>query len=92
MVTSDNPRDEDPLAIISDIIEGLKDTDVPYQTEPDRAEAVYLAMRQAKTGDVVVLAGKGHEDYQIIAGGVHLHMDERELVADAAKRIFAEKM
>lgn len=90
MVTSDNPRDEDPLAIIQDILAGLKDCDVPYQTEPDRAEAIYLAMRQAKTGDVVVLAGKGHEDYQIIAGGVHLHMDERELVADAAKRIFSE--
>ena len=91
MVTSDNPRDEDPLAIIQDILAGLKDSDVPYQTEPDRAEAIYLAMKQAKTGDVVLLAGKGHEDYQIIAGGVHLHMDERELVADAAKRIFAEK-
>lgn len=91
MVTSDNPRDEDPLAIIRDILEGLKDSDVPYQTEPDRAEAIYLAMKQAKTGDVVVLAGKGHEDYQIIAGGVHLHMDERELVADAAKRIFSEQ-
>ena len=92
VVTSDNPRDEDPLAIIQDILAGLADTDVPYITEPDRAEAIYLAMKQAKTGDVVLLAGKGHEDYQIIAGGVHLHMDERELVADAAKRIFAEKL
>lgn len=91
MVTSDNPRDEDPLTIIQDILNGLKDSDVPSQTEPDRAEAIYLAMKQAKTGDVVVLAGKGHEDYQIIAGGVHLHMDERELVADAAKRIFSEQ-
>ena len=92
MVTSDNPRDEDPLAIIQDILAGLTDSGVPYQTEPDRAEAIYHAMKYAKTGDVVVLAGKGHEDYQIIAGGVHLHMDERELVADAAKRIFAEKV
>lgn len=92
VVTSDNPRDEDPLAIIQDILAGLTDTDVPYLTEPDRAEAIYLAMKQAKTGDVVLLAGKGHEDYQIIAGGVHLHMDERELVADAAKRIFSEKV
>ena len=92
IVTSDNPRDEDPLAIIDDILAGLTDTDVPYQTEPDRAEAIYLAMKQAKTGDVVVLCGKGHEDYQIIADNVHLHMDERELVADAAKRIFAERM
>ncbi|MBR3268003.1 MAG: UDP-N-acetylmuramoyl-L-alanyl-D-glutamate--2,6-diaminopimelate ligase [Oscillospiraceae bacterium] len=91
VITSDNPRDEDPLQIIQDILKGLEGTEIPFQTEPDRAEAVYLAMRQAKTGDVVVLAGKGHEDYQIIAGGVHLHMDERELVADAAKRIFAER-
>ena len=91
VVTSDNPRDEDPDAIIREILTGLTDTEVPYLTEPDRAEAIYLAMKQAKTGDVVVLAGKGHEDYQIIAGGVHLHMDERELVADAAKRIFAEQ-
>ena len=90
MITSDNPRDEDPLAIIDEIVAGLDGTDTPYQVEPDRAEAIYLAMKQAKTGDVVVLAGKGHEDYQIIAGGVHLHMDERELVADAAKRIFSE--
>ena len=91
IITSDNPRDEDPLLIIRDILAGLEGTDVPYQTEPDRAEAIYLAMKQAKTGDVVVLAGKGHEDYQIVAGGVHLHMDERELVADAAKRIFEER-
>ena len=91
VITSDNPRDEDPLLIIQDILAGLEGTEIPYQTEPDRAEAIYLAMAQAKTGDVVVLAGKGHEDYQIIAGGVHLHMDERELVADAAKRIFAER-
>jgi UDP-N-acetylmuramoyl-L-alanyl-D-glutamate--2,6-diaminopimelate ligase len=91
VVTSDNPRDEDPLAIIGEILTGLEDTAVPYQTEPDRAEAIYLAMKQARTGDVVVLCGKGHEDYQIIANNVHLHMDERELVADAAKRIFAER-
>ena len=90
IVTSDNPRDEDPGAIIQDILAGLADCDIPYETEPDRAEAIYLAMKQAKTGDVVLLAGKGHEDYQIIAGGVHLHMDERELVADAARRIFSE--
>ncbi len=91
MITSDNPRDEDPLAIMQDIRSGLTDNSVPYQMEQDRAEAIYLAMKQAKTGDVVLLAGKGHEDYQIIAGGVHLHMDERELVAEAAKRIFIEK-
>ena len=91
MVTSDNPRDEDPQSIIDQIVAGLADCTVPYETEIDRAEAIYKAMALAKTGDVIVLAGKGHEDYQIIAGGVHLHMDERELVAAAAKRLFAER-
>lgn len=87
MVTSDNPRDEDPLSIIRDILAGLADCTIPYEIEPDRAEAIYKSMRQAKAGDVIVLAGKGHEDYQIIAGGVKLHMDERELVADALARL-----
>jgi len=91
VITSDNPRDEDPQSIIDQIVVGLEDCTVPYETEIDRAEAIYKAMALAKTGDVVVLAGKGHEDYQIIAGGVHLHMDERELVAAAAKRLFAER-
>ncbi|MBR5372786.1 MAG: UDP-N-acetylmuramoyl-L-alanyl-D-glutamate--2,6-diaminopimelate ligase, partial [Oscillospiraceae bacterium] len=91
VVTSDNPRDEDPQSIIDQIVAGLEGCTVPYETEIDRAEAIYKAMALAKTGDVVVLAGKGHEDYQIIAGGVHLHMDERELVAAAAKRLFAER-
>ena len=90
VVTSDNPRTEDPLAIIGDILAGLKDADVPYLTEPDRAEAIYLAMKQANAGDVIVLAGKGHEDYQIIGKEYH-HMDERELTADAAARILRER-
>ncbi len=87
MITSDNPRDENPLVIMQDILAGLKDSDVPYIAEPDRAEAIALAVQQAKAGDVIALCGKGHEDYQIIEGGVKLHMDERELVADALKRL-----
>ncbi len=90
VVTSDNPRTEDPLAIIDDILTGLAGTDVPYLTEPDRAEAIYCAMKEARAGDVVVLAGKGHEDYQIIGTEYH-HMDERELAADAAARILCER-
>lgn len=89
VVTSDNPRTEDPLAIIRDILAGLTDTDTPHLTEPDRAKAIELALREAKSGDVVLLAGKGHEDYQIIGREYH-HMDERELVADAAARILHE--
>ena len=87
VVTSDNPRDENPLQIMQDIIVGLEGCDTPYIAEPDRAEAIFLAMQQAKAGDVVLLAGKGHEDYQIIEGGVKLHMDERELVAEGLQRL-----
>ena len=83
IVTSDNPRDEDPDAIIAEILTGLADTDVEYHTVTDRAQAIHFAVGMASAGDMIVLAGKGHEDYQIIAGGVKLHMDERELVADA---------
>ncbi len=83
IITSDNPRDEDPDAIIAEILTGLADTAVSYDTEPDRQKAIAHAVAMAQAGDVIVLAGKGHEDYQIIAGGVHLHMDERELVQQA---------
>lgn len=87
VVTSDNPRDENPLQIMADIIGGLTETGVPYIAEPDRAEAIFLAMQQAEKGDMILLAGKGHEDYQIIEGGMKLHMDERELVAEGLKRL-----
>ncbi|MBQ9899391.1 MAG: UDP-N-acetylmuramoyl-L-alanyl-D-glutamate--2,6-diaminopimelate ligase [Ruminococcus sp.] len=85
IVTSDNPRSEDPEAIIRDILAGLEGTDVPYDVVTDRREAIYHALRTAEKGDVVVLAGKGHEDYQILAGGEHIHFDEREVVADGLK-------
>jgi UDP-N-acetylmuramoyl-L-alanyl-D-glutamate--2,6-diaminopimelate ligase len=65
VVTSDNPRNEDPLAIIDDIIAGM---DGNYLVEPDRAAAIAQAINQARVGDVVLLAGKGHEDYQEIDG------------------------
>ncbi len=87
IITSDNPRDENPLQIMAEILGGLEDSKVPYIAEPDRAEAIFLAMQQAEAGDVIVLCGKGHEDYQIIEGGVKLHMDERELVAEGLKRL-----
>lgn len=83
IVTSDNPRDEDPDAIIAEVLTGIADTDIEHFAITDRARAIRTAVRIAEAGDVIVLAGKGHEDYQIIAGGVKLHMDERELVADA---------
>ncbi|MCI5501705.1 MAG: UDP-N-acetylmuramoyl-L-alanyl-D-glutamate--2,6-diaminopimelate ligase [Lachnospiraceae bacterium] len=84
IVTSDNPRNEEPQAIIDDIVTGVKRADGKYITIIDRAEAIRYAIENAEEGDVIVLAGKGHEDYQEIKGVKH-HMDERELVADVVK-------
>ncbi len=81
VVTSDNPRNEDPDAIIKDILAGLEGSSVPYDVVTDRREAIYHALKIANKGDIIVLAGKGHEDYQILAGGEHIHFDEREIVA-----------
>jgi UDP-N-acetylmuramoyl-L-alanyl-D-glutamate--2,6-diaminopimelate ligase len=81
VVTSDNPRDEEPMAIIEDILEGVHKADGAYVTIPDRKEAIAYCMEHAEDGDIVVLAGKGHEDYQEIKGVKH-HMDERELIRE----------
>ncbi len=81
IVTSDNPRFEEPMDIIADIIVGVEKADGAYVTIPDRKDAIEYAIKNAKDGDVIILAGKGHEDYQEIAGVKH-HMDERELIAD----------
>lgn len=85
VVTSDNPRDEQPEAIISDILTGLEGAEIPYDVVTDRREAIYHALKIAQKGDIIVLAGKGHEDYQILAGGEHIHFDEREVVADGLR-------
>ena len=82
MITSDNPRDEEPEAIIQDILAGLAGFDVPYEVVVDRKEAILRSMQLAQKDDVIVLAGKGHEDYQVLPGGVHIHMDEREIVRE----------
>lgn len=81
IITSDNPRFEEPLDIIADIITGIKKTDGDYIEIPDRKEAVRYAIMNAQEGDVIVLAGKGHEDYQEIKGVKH-HMDERDLIKE----------
>lgn len=67
ILTSDNPRQEDPLKIISDIVVGIQKSSGKYLIEADRAKAICLAIDEAKAGDIVLLAGKGHEDYQIFA-------------------------
>lgn len=84
VVTSDNPRFEEPMDIIADILEGVKKADGAFVTIPDRKEAIEYCIANAKDGDVIILAGKGHEDYQEIKGE-KLHMDERELIADILK-------
>jgi UDP-N-acetylmuramoyl-L-alanyl-D-glutamate--2,6-diaminopimelate ligase len=68
VATSDNPRSEDPLAILAEIEPALKASGVKYIVEPDRTAAIHLALQEAKSGDVVLLAGKGHEKEQILAG------------------------
>ncbi len=68
VATSDNPRSEDPAAILSEIEPGLQSTGVPYRVEVDRAAAIRLALEAAQPGDVVLIAGKGHEKEQILAG------------------------
>src|SRR5246500_4774712 len=65
ILTSDNPRSEDPLAIMNDALVGLQRSDAPYLTEPDRRVAIALAIRKAEPGDIVLIAGKGHEKVQI---------------------------
>ena len=84
VVTSDNPRNEEPMYIINDILVGVHKADGAYVTIPDRKEAIAYCMKNAQDGDIIVLAGKGHEDYQEICGVKH-HMDERELIADIIK-------
>ncbi len=81
VVTSDNPRSEDPDTIISDILEGIGKHSSKVIVEPDRKTAIAKALSIAREGDMVVLAGKGQETYQILASG-KIHFDEREVVAD----------
>lgn len=85
VVTSDNPRSENPAAIIEDIVAGLKDTSTPYTVVENRVEAIHWAIAHAQAGDTILLAGKGHETYQILADET-IHLDEREVVAEALVR------
>jgi UDP-N-acetylmuramoyl-L-alanyl-D-glutamate--2,6-diaminopimelate ligase len=80
VVTSDNPRTEPPQAILDDILAGMGEGTAQILVEPDRRRAIRLALSQGKTGDVILLAGKGHETYQEI-GEYQYHLDEREEVA-----------
>ena len=93
IITSDNPRTEDPAAIIQEVLSGVSAASIGsrVRVEPDRARAIDLAVNEAAPGDMVLIAGKGHEDYQSIAdknspGGTRkIHFDDREEAARAAR-------
>jgi UDP-N-acetylmuramoyl-L-alanyl-D-glutamate--2,6-diaminopimelate ligase len=82
ILTSDNPRTEDPEAILAETEVGLRAVGKPYLKIADRREAIFRAVAEARAGDVVVIAGKGHEDYQII-GTEMFHFDDREVAREA---------
>lgn len=83
IITSDNPRDEEPQTIADEIAAGVPaDSKCEVQIILDRKEAISEAVAQAVAGEVIVVAGKGHEDYQILAGGRHIHFDDREVVRE----------
>jgi UDP-N-acetylmuramoyl-L-alanyl-D-glutamate--2,6-diaminopimelate ligase len=84
--TSDNPRSEDPLAILAEIEPGLKESGVKYSVEPDRAAAIRLALHEAKPGDVVLIAGKGHEKEQILAGRT-IAFDDAQIALSALSEL-----
>lgn len=82
VVTSDNPRSEDPAAIIEEILTGIPENSTPYVVLVNRVEAIHWAIDHVLPGDTLLLAGKGHETYQILKDGT-IHLDEREVVAEA---------
>src|SRR5712672_1664280 len=84
ILSSENPRSEDPLKIISDIAVGLQKTHGKYMIEPDREKAIGMAMDEARSGDIVLLAGKGHENYQILADRT-FEFDDREMARRALR-------
>ena len=81
VVTSDNPRTEDPMTIIEAVLEGVRKSSCPYVVVENRYEAIHYALEHAQPKDVIILAGKGHENYQEIGSGKR-HFDEKEIVAE----------
>ncbi|MEM0529770.1 UDP-N-acetylmuramoyl-L-alanyl-D-glutamate--2,6-diaminopimelate ligase [Zongyangia sp. HA2173] len=88
--TSDNPRDEDPMQIIEDGLPGFEEYKIPYKVIVDRYQAIQWALEHAQPGDLLVLAGKGHEDYQVLDFGT-IGFDEHEIVKDLLARKQKEK-
>jgi UDP-N-acetylmuramoyl-L-alanyl-D-glutamate--2,6-diaminopimelate ligase len=81
IVTSDNPRSEDPMAIIDEVLVGMEPGIADRRIEPDRRRAIETAVQNARTGDVVLIAGKGHETTQIVGERV-LEFDDRRIAAE----------
>jgi UDP-N-acetylmuramoyl-L-alanyl-D-glutamate--2,6-diaminopimelate ligase len=84
IVTSDNPRSEDPARIVEEVLAGCRGGRAELVTEVDRRAAIALACERARPGDLVLIAGKGHEDYQILAEG-RIHFDDREVVREVTR-------
>jgi len=89
VITTDNPRTENPESIINDILTGIDESTGSYKVIVNRREAINEALRSLETGDVLILAGKGHETYQII-GNDKIFFDDREVVAEYLKKIRIE--
>ncbi|HXX18968.1 MAG TPA: UDP-N-acetylmuramoyl-L-alanyl-D-glutamate--2,6-diaminopimelate ligase [Candidatus Acidoferrum sp.] len=85
VLTSDNPRREDPLRIINDVVVGLQRVNANYRVEADREQALTAALEEARPGDIVLLAGKGHETYQVLASGT-IEFDDREKAREILRR------
>ena len=84
VITSDNPRDDDPVEIIEQVKQGM-DPKIPTWCFPERTDAIRFAVEHAEKDDVVVLAGKGHEDYQMMHGCT-VYFSEREIVMEAVQK------
>lgn len=83
-LTSDNPRSEDPLAIMNDVLVGIRRKDTPCLVEPDRATAIRRAIAEARPGDILILAGKGHETYQVLKDRT-IPFDDREVAREVLR-------
>ena len=86
VLTSDNPRSEDPLDIMNDAMVGLRRHDTPSVSEPDRAKAIRVALEEANVGDIVLVAGKGHETYQVLKDRT-IHFDDRETAREILRSL-----
>ncbi len=84
VLTSDNPRSEDPLAIMNDVLVGLRRKDTPCLVEPDRATAIKRSIEEARPGDILILAGKGHETYQVLKDRT-IAFDDREVAREVLR-------